>query len=231
MAVRTVFDSASVSVFDYRCEARPGDAPFVEWHDAFSVSYVRHGSFGYRFRGSSYKLVAGSFLVGHPGDEYMCTHDHVGGDECLSFYFDPSARRHDRRSHRGVAGGVPATARRYDGAWRARAGGRHRPERDRRRRGRTAARRPPRRLRNPGARAGRRTRRHAIAAVRSKPRSGSTPIRTSPSSSTMPPRKRASVLSISCACSRTCSASPRISTSCVRACVTPRACSPTTAEL
>ena len=83
MAVRTVFDSASVSVFDYRCEARPGDAPFVEWHDAFSVSYVRHGSFGYRFRGSSYELVAGSFLVGHPGDEYMCTHDHIGGDECL----------------------------------------------------------------------------------------------------------------------------------------------------
>ena len=90
MASRTVFAGGSVSVFDYRCEARPGDAPFVEWHDAFSVSYVRQGSFGYRFRGSSYELVAGSFLVGHPGDEYMCTHDHVGGDECLSFYFDPA---------------------------------------------------------------------------------------------------------------------------------------------
>lgn len=90
MAIRTVFDGGSVSVFDYRCEARPGDVPFVEWHDAFTVSYVRHGSFGYRFRGSSYELVAGSCLVGHPGDEYMCTHDHVGGDECLSFYFDPS---------------------------------------------------------------------------------------------------------------------------------------------
>jgi AraC-like DNA-binding protein len=41
-------------------------------------------------RGHSYELVAGSFLVGHPGDEYMCTHDHAGGDECLSFYFDPA---------------------------------------------------------------------------------------------------------------------------------------------
>lgn len=90
MAITKVFDGESVSVIDYRCEASPGDKPFMEWHDAFSVSYVRTGSFGYRFRGDSFELVAGSFLVGHPGDEYMCTHDHVGGDECLSFYFDPS---------------------------------------------------------------------------------------------------------------------------------------------
>jgi AraC-like DNA-binding protein len=33
--------------------------------------------------------VAGSILVGHPGDEYTCTHDHVCGDECLSFFLDP----------------------------------------------------------------------------------------------------------------------------------------------
>ena len=90
MGVTTVLDCAAVSVFDYRCDAKPGDTPFVEWHDAFSVSFVRKGSFGYRLRGHSYELVAGSFLVGHPGDEYMCTHDHAGGDECLSFYFNPS---------------------------------------------------------------------------------------------------------------------------------------------
>jgi AraC-like DNA-binding protein len=33
--------------------------------------------------------VAGSILVGHPGDEYVCTHDHVCGDECLSFFLAP----------------------------------------------------------------------------------------------------------------------------------------------
>ena len=33
--------------------------------------------------------MAGSILVGHPGDEYICTHDHVIGDECLSFFLDP----------------------------------------------------------------------------------------------------------------------------------------------
>ena len=28
-------------------------------------------------------------LVGRPGDEYTCTHEHVCGDECLSFKFSP----------------------------------------------------------------------------------------------------------------------------------------------
>ena len=32
--------------------------------------------------------MAGSILVGFPGDEYVCTHEHAGddGDECLSFH-------------------------------------------------------------------------------------------------------------------------------------------------
>jgi len=77
-------------VVDYHCSVGPGDAPFVERHPGFSVSYVRKGSFGYRARGQSFDLVAGSILIGHPGDEYMCTHDHVYGDECLSFFFAPA---------------------------------------------------------------------------------------------------------------------------------------------
>ena len=36
-----------------------------------------------------FELVAGSVLIGHPGDEFMCTHDHVCGDECLSFSLAP----------------------------------------------------------------------------------------------------------------------------------------------
>jgi AraC-like DNA-binding protein len=53
------------------------------------VSYVRKGSFGCHSRGQFFELVAGSVLVGHPGDEYVCTHDHVCGDECLSFFLTP----------------------------------------------------------------------------------------------------------------------------------------------
>jgi AraC-like DNA-binding protein len=51
---------------------------------------VRKGSFGYRYRGEAFELVAGSILVGRAGDEYLCTHDHVCGDECLSFQFGPA---------------------------------------------------------------------------------------------------------------------------------------------
>ena len=57
-------------------------------HDDYSLSYVRRGTFGYRSRGASFELVAGSVLVGYPGEEYVCTHDHARGegDECLSFH-------------------------------------------------------------------------------------------------------------------------------------------------
>ena len=85
-----IFRNRSISVSDYRCSAGPADKPFVELHDGFTVSYVRKGSFGYHARGKSFELVAGSILVGHPGDEYVCTHDHCCGDECLSFYFSPT---------------------------------------------------------------------------------------------------------------------------------------------
>jgi AraC-like DNA-binding protein len=79
----------SISASDFRCTAVPGDKPFVEQYGCHSVSYVRKGSFGCRTRGKSFELVAGSILVGHPGDEYVCTHDHVCGDECLSFFLTP----------------------------------------------------------------------------------------------------------------------------------------------
>jgi AraC family transcriptional regulator len=90
MAVTTVLRRGSISVVDYRCNVGPDDDPFVEQHGGFSLSYVRDGSFGYRFRGKSFELVAGSILVGHPGDEFMCTHDHAYGDECLSFQLAPA---------------------------------------------------------------------------------------------------------------------------------------------
>ena len=89
MVATTILRSGSVSVIDYRCNAGAGAEPFVEVHGGHSVSYVRQGTFGYRVRGASFELVAGSLLVGHPGDEYVCTHDHRLGDECLSFRLAP----------------------------------------------------------------------------------------------------------------------------------------------
>jgi AraC family transcriptional regulator len=90
MATRSIVARDGITVLDYRCEARPGDRPFTELHDRFSVSYVRKGSFGYHVGGRAFELVAGSVLIGRPGDEYMCTHDHhVCGDECLSVQLAP----------------------------------------------------------------------------------------------------------------------------------------------
>ena len=90
MASRTIAQGDGIIVYDYCCEAGPGDRPFAELHDRFSVAYVRKGSFGYRARGRAFELVAGSLLIGRPGDEYTCTHDHhVCGDECLSIQLTP----------------------------------------------------------------------------------------------------------------------------------------------
>jgi AraC-like DNA-binding protein len=85
----TLLQRKRISVSDFRCTAGPGAKPFSEQYACHSISYVRKGSFGCHFRGRFHELVAGSILVGHPGDEYICTHDHVCGDECLSFFLDP----------------------------------------------------------------------------------------------------------------------------------------------
>ena len=85
----TLLQRGHISVSEFRCTAAPGDRPFAEHYACHSVSYVRKGSFGCHCRGGFHELVAGSILVGYPGDEYICTHDHVVGDECLSFFLDP----------------------------------------------------------------------------------------------------------------------------------------------
>jgi AraC family transcriptional regulator len=90
MQATTLGRTKAITATNFRCDAGPADAPFVERHGNFSLSYVRKGSFGYRARGESFELVAGSILVGHPGDEYVCTHEHVCGDECLSFDLAPA---------------------------------------------------------------------------------------------------------------------------------------------
>jgi len=101
-----------ISVVHYRCNAGPGDRPFVERHEAWSVSYVQRGSFGYRCLGAAYELVPGSVLAGQPGDEYLCTHDHdCGGDECLAFFAAPEVVDEiDGRRRAWHSRGVPPMA-------------------------------------------------------------------------------------------------------------------------
>lgn len=90
MPITPLLRRRDIAAIDYRCARGPGDRPFLERHEDYSLSYVRRGSFGCRSNGGSFELVAGSLLVGYPGDEYMCTHDHAEGDECLSFQLTPA---------------------------------------------------------------------------------------------------------------------------------------------
>lgn len=113
-AATTLIDKPAFSAIDYRCDAGPHDAPYTEVHRRFSIAYVRKGSFGYRCRGETHELVAGSVLVGHAGDEFVCTHEHhAGGDECLSFHFSPEALENLFGASRGAraklwqSGGLP----------------------------------------------------------------------------------------------------------------------------
>jgi AraC-like DNA-binding protein len=85
-----ILQTAAVTVIDYRCTSGPDDVAFAEAHARHSISYVRKGTFGCECRGRVLDLVPGSLFIGHPGDEYICSHSHQrGGDECLSFQFEP----------------------------------------------------------------------------------------------------------------------------------------------
>lgn len=89
MASTTLLQRPTMTVSEFRCTAEPGEKPYPELHRCHSISFVRKSSFGYHCRGRSHELVAGSLLIGSPGAEFVCTHDHVCGDECLSFFFEP----------------------------------------------------------------------------------------------------------------------------------------------
>ena len=90
-----------VSVVAYRCDAGPQDPAYWEAHEGWSVSFVRRGTFSCHCRGRVHELVPGSVLLGRPGEEYRCTHEHRGGgDECLAVHL--SAELVDELAPRGA---------------------------------------------------------------------------------------------------------------------------------
>lgn len=104
MPERTTLLDGPVAVVDYRCDGDPGRRAYPEQYHGWSVSYVHRGSFGCTCGGRRFELIPGSFLLGRPGDEYTCTHEHQeGGDRCLAFHL--AAELVDE-----IAGGRPAWA-------------------------------------------------------------------------------------------------------------------------
>jgi AraC-like DNA-binding protein len=91
MLQATTLLDGPISAASIRCTGGPADRPYPERHgSSFSIAYVRQGSFGYRVGGASFDLVAGSMMVGYPGDEFVCSHEYVVGDVCLSFALAPA---------------------------------------------------------------------------------------------------------------------------------------------
>lgn len=93
----------------FRCSAPQGERPVTEQHGGWSAAYVLRGSFGCRCRGRHHELVPGALLLGRPGDEFTCTHEHhAGGDECLAFAPDAAlADELGARPGRWESGALP----------------------------------------------------------------------------------------------------------------------------
>jgi len=87
---RPLIAGEDLSVYDVHCSAGPGDAAPIEIHRSFVLAFVRSGSFGVRTERGAHQLVPGGFMLGAPGESYVCTHEHAQGDSCLSFHLSPA---------------------------------------------------------------------------------------------------------------------------------------------
>ncbi|HRE20820.1 MAG TPA: AraC family transcriptional regulator [Rhabdaerophilum sp.] len=71
------------------CTALPDGRPVEERHERYSVSMVQRGSFDYEAGSGRSTLAPGAMLLGNWGTCFRCTHEHAGGDICLSFQYEP----------------------------------------------------------------------------------------------------------------------------------------------
>ena len=76
-------------VAEYVCGAGPGDRPFEERYDTFTIAAVVEGSFTCRSETGTALLHPGSLLLGNHGTCFECGHDHSVGDRCIAFHLAP----------------------------------------------------------------------------------------------------------------------------------------------
>jgi len=69
------------------CSAGPQDRPYQERHAWSSISLVRSGTFAYRSDHGTALMSPGAMVLGTFGKSFECSHEHGGGDRCLSFQF------------------------------------------------------------------------------------------------------------------------------------------------
>jgi len=76
-------------VKDVVCTSGPDDSPIEEKNDYVSIAVVVAGSFKYRSGRGSVVLAPGSLLLGGADESFECGHEHVRGDRCVSFNYEP----------------------------------------------------------------------------------------------------------------------------------------------
>ena len=86
---RTLASGNGWSVADVICTSGPGDRPFEESHDYYSIALVTAGTFQYRARKGEALLTPGSLMLGNAGQCFECGHEHAAGDRCLALLYDP----------------------------------------------------------------------------------------------------------------------------------------------
>ena len=102
---RVLTHGAQWSVADVVCTCGPGDRPFEERHDQFSIALVAAGSFQYRSTSGAALMTPGALMLGAAGQCFECGHEHAAGDRCVAFRYAPgffdaiTGGRGFRRSH------------------------------------------------------------------------------------------------------------------------------------
>ena len=87
--VRPIAGGEDWSVSEFICAAGPGDRPFEELHDGYTIAAVVKGSFTYRADSGVALMHPGALLLGNSGKCFECGHEHGAGDRCVSFKFSP----------------------------------------------------------------------------------------------------------------------------------------------
>jgi AraC-like DNA-binding protein len=105
LSARVLSETEGIRVARYVCRAERYAPAAPEVHGWAAVSVVERGAFTYHKQGRAHTLGPGSVMLVNAGEEYRCTHEHPGGDDCLSFQFQPE------RIAPFAAGALPMVAR------------------------------------------------------------------------------------------------------------------------
>jgi AraC-like DNA-binding protein len=78
------------SVAEYVCCSDPGDRPFEERHENFTIAAVLEGTFIYKCDAGKGLMHPGSILLGNSGRCFECGHEHSRGDRCVALHIAPA---------------------------------------------------------------------------------------------------------------------------------------------